>query len=310
MPPAATTQAGDSELKFSRDIAPILVGNCVGCHNEKDRKGKFDMTSFKKLMAGSEEGKVIIPGKPDESHLVLRIKGVETPKMPQGANRNLADVAIAKIEEWVLAGARLDAGIDENAPLASFAPTPQQLRQSELARMTPEARDAHVEGVGRDRWKKVSSKTTPEVTPSPHFLLFGNLPKDRASATLKGMEGQYAQLRNLLSTPKAPALNWAEKVSLYVFNDRNSFVEFVRGIENREVEPEDNATSDLKVSEPYVAVIDPLGGREEPSGSSSRKTARSKRDDSGAGASRSLGGVLTEQFAVGCLKQAGSLPVG
>ena len=166
----------------------------------------------------------------------------------------------------------------------------------------------HVEEVGRDRWKKVSSKTTPEVTPSPHFLLFGNLPKERASATLKGMEGQYAQLRNLLSTPKAPALDWAEKVSLYVFNDRNSFVEFVRGIENREVEPEDQATSDLKVSEPYVAVIDPLGGREEPSGSSSRKTARSKRDDSGAGTSRSLGGVLTEQFAIGCLKQAGDPP--
>ncbi len=304
----APAAARDSELKFSRDIAPILVGNCVGCHNAKLRRGKFDMTSFKKLMVGAEKEKVIIPGKPDESPLILRIKGEETPKMPPGANRNLADVAIGKIEKWVQAGARLDAGIDENASLESFASTPQQLRQSELARMTPEARDGHVEKVGRDRWKKVSSKTTPEVTPSDHFLLFGNLPEERASATLKGMEAQYGQLRNLLSTPKAPALDWAEKVSLYVFSDENSFVGFVRGVENREIEPGDQATSDLKGTEPYVAAIDPLGGRDEPSGSSSRKTARSKRDGSGAGASRSLGGVLTEQFAIGCLKQAGDPP--
>ncbi len=305
----APASAGDSELKFSRDIAPILVGNCIGCHNakDKDKRGKLDMTSFKKLMVGSDKQKVVIPGKSDASPLVLRIKGEETPKMPPG-NRNLADFAIEKIEKWVQGGARLDAGIDENAPLSSIASTPEQLRQSKLAGMTPEARDAQVEKVGRDRWKKVSSKTTPEVTPSPHFLLFGNLPKERASATLKGMEAQYLQLRGMLSTPKAPGLDRAEKFSLYVFGDRNSFVEFVRGIENREVEPGDQATSDLKGSEPYVAVIDPLGGREETAGPSSRKTARSKRDDSGAGMSRSLGGVLTEQFAIGFLKQAGDPP--
>ena len=304
----APAAAGDSDLKFSRDIAPILVGNCIGCHNAKLRRGKFDMTSFKKLMEGAAKEKVVIPGKPDESPLVLRIKGEEKPKMPPGANRNLADVAIGKIERWVQAGAQLDAGIDENASLASIASTPQQLRNAELARMTPEARDQHVEKVGRDRWKKVSSKTTPEVTPGAHFLLFGNLPKERASAALKGMEGQYTQLRNLLSAPNSPALDWVEKVSLYVFNDRNSFVEFVRGIENREVDPEDRSTSDLKGFEPYVAVIDPHGGREEPAGSSPRKTARSKRDDSAAGTSRSLGGVLAEQFAIGCLKQAGDPP--
>ena len=120
MPPggaaAEPAAAGDSELTFSRDIAPILVGNCIGCHNAKDKKGKFDMTTFKKLMTGAEKEKVIIPGKPDESPLVLRIKGEETPKMPPGANRNLADVAIAKIEKWVQAGARLDRGDRPRTP--------------------------------------------------------------------------------------------------------------------------------------------------------------------------------------------------
>src|SRR5262245_1186347 len=91
---AGETAGRDPGLKFSRDIAPILVGNCIGCHNPERKRGKFDLTTFEKLMAGSDVEKVIVPGKPEESHLVLRLRGEETPKMPQGANNNLADEAI------------------------------------------------------------------------------------------------------------------------------------------------------------------------------------------------------------------------
>src|SRR5262249_46635455 len=63
-------------LKFSQDIAPILVANCGNCHSG-DRpgaqKGKLQLTSFDKLLNGTPEHKVIVPGKPEESHLVLRI---------------------------------------------------------------------------------------------------------------------------------------------------------------------------------------------------------------------------------------------
>ena len=75
--------------------------------------------------------KVIEPGKPDESHLVLRLRGEETPKMPEG-NKNLAEAAIEKIASWVKAGARLDPGIDPKATLDSYAPTSEQLRIAEL----------------------------------------------------------------------------------------------------------------------------------------------------------------------------------
>ncbi len=81
------------------------------------------MTSFEKLMKGADAEEVIVPGKSDESHLVLRIKGEETPKMPRGNNRNLSDAAIAKIEQWVKQGARLDAGIDPKTPMAKYAAT-------------------------------------------------------------------------------------------------------------------------------------------------------------------------------------------
>jgi mono/diheme cytochrome c family protein len=304
---AAAPAAG--ALKFSRDVAPILVANCIGCHNPRQRRGKFDLTTFDKLMEGTPDEKVIAPGKPEESHLVLRIKGLEKPKMPQGGNRNLSDEAIARIERWVKEGAVLDAGVDRTALLEKIAASPEELRKAELARKTPEERDKLVESVGLERWKKANPKAKPEVTSGTHFLLFGTLPKERAGTALKAVEGQLGQVRALVGPSP---VDWGEKGSLYVFNDAGSYIEFVRSLENREVEVGDTGTARFSVPEPYVAVIDPFGGRAEPPGSSSpRRPARGRRSDESAdaqGGERSLAGLLSEQLVIGTLERAGKPP--
>ena len=167
-----------------------------------------------------------------------------------------------------------------------------------------------VEEVGLKRWKQASPKSTPEVTPSAHFLLFSTLPKDRANALLKGMETAYVQLRSILSAPNAPALDWPLKPSLFVFNDLASFVEFVRSTEDREVESGEVGSANFGAKEPFVAVVDPLGGREDPSlSASSRKSSRSRRaGEEDASNERSVVGLLSEQLAVGVLKEEGKPP--
>jgi hypothetical protein len=227
--------------------------------------------------------------------------------MPQGNNNNLSDEAIARIESWVKSGARLDAGIDPKALLTTYAPTTEQLRVAELKKMTAEQRDKMVESVGMQRWKQASPKNTPEVTPSAHFLLFSTLPKDRAVAATKGLETAYTQLRSILSRPSAPALDWAEKTSLFVFNDTKGFVEFVRSLENREVEPAETGSANFGTKEPYVVVIDPFGGKEEPS-AARRSTRPRKGDDEAAASERSVAGLLAEQMAIGVLKEGKSAP--
>jgi mono/diheme cytochrome c family protein len=305
----APTGASDSGLKFSRDIAPILVGNCIGCHNPERRRGKFDLTTFEKLMAGSDVEKVIVPGKPEESHLVLRLRGEETPKMPQGNNNNLSDEAIARIERWVKLGARLDAGIDPKAILNTYAPTAEDLRAAELRKLPQEERDRKVEAVARQRWKQASPKTIPETTSSAHFLLFSTMPKDRATSVTKSLETAYGQLRTLLSRPGTSALDWPEKTSAFVFNDAASFVEFVRTLENREVEATETGTANFGVREPYLAVIDPLGGQADPSlGAAARKASKSRRGEEGTAVERNVPGLLAEQMALGVLKGEKSAP--
>ncbi len=308
--PAATAASG--EMKFSRDIAPILVNNCAGCHNPQQKRGKLDMSTFEKLMEGTPKEKVITPGNPDESHLVLRIKGEETPKMPQQANRSLSDAAIAKIESWVKAGAVLDAGIDPKAPMAKYATSVDDLRKLDLAKMSAEEREKQVETVGLDRWKKANSKVTPELANTTHFIMFSTLPKERAATTLRALETSYGQVKAIVG-PKS--VEWGEKASVFVFADRATFVEFVRSMENRDIEKSDNGSSKLSIPQPYIAVLDPTGGREEPAAAvpaPAPKKVRSKRgaDDSGAGggSNRSLAGVLTEQFAIGAAGLAGTPP--
>ena len=69
---------------FRDDVAPILVARCLGCHDEKDAQGGLNMSTFAKLREGGEiEGDLILlPGEPDESHLVRVIRPDATIRMP------------------------------------------------------------------------------------------------------------------------------------------------------------------------------------------------------------------------------------
>jgi hypothetical protein len=298
----------DNSIKFSRDIAPVFVGNCVGCHGPEQQKKKFDLSTFNKLMAGGESGKVITPKNPDDSLLVLHIKGENgLRKMPPGNQRNLAPETISKIEKWVKDGALLDAGIDPAALLSKIAPSTDEIRKSVIAKMSPEQRDKKLEEVALERWRKGSSKTTPEVTSGKNFLIFGTLPTKRAEALAKALEAQRNMLGSLLGTAANVALGGPEKISVYVFNDLSAYAEFLRGVENREPEAGVEANGNLKVEAPYIACVDPLNGQDEPA-TSAKKSGKSKKTDDADSPTRSLLGLVTEQLGVAATSAAGKAP--
>jgi len=291
--------AASAETSFANDVAPILVANCVGCHT-KGRpgldRGKLDLTTFENLMKGTTGGeKVVEAGKPGDSHLIKRIKGEEEPKMPQGGNGDLAPGAIATIEKWIKSGARLDSGLDAKAAIASYAASLEDVERSKLAKLSPKDRDAKIESVGLERWKKANPKLKPEIVQGEHFVLFSTMPKDRASATIKAMDAQHASLRRLLGSA---AVDWVEKVSLYVFDDRKDYVEFVRTVKQGEVDEEESGRGDLRTSEPFVVVADPHdSAKDEPAARRRAPRRRGEDRDDGGGSKRTLVGLLTENTA-------------
>ena len=164
-----------------------------------------------------------------------------------------------------------------------------------------------VDAAGRDRWKQTNPKLTPEITHGEHFVLFSNLPKDRAANAIKVAEAQFGQLKRLLGVP---ATDWVEKVSLYVFNNRKDFVEFARTIENREVDASVTSSGNLTVPQPYVVIVDPLAGKKEEPAASRRKP-RSKRGnekEAPAGSDRTLAGLLAETLGESKVAAQGKSP--
>ena len=273
------------------------------------RKGKLDLTTFEKLKKGSQkrtdDPEIVIAGKPDESHLVLRIKGEESPRMPQGGNNRLSGDAIARIEQWVKEGAKLDEGIDPKKPIKSYAASADQVARNQIARLPAGERDKKAETVGLERWKQANPKLKPEIVRGEHFLMFSNLTGDRAKSTIRGMETQYGHLKKLLGSAST---DWAEKVSLYVFPSRKDFIEFVRTVETvRDVDADTRASAKLSIPQPYLAVVDPAGGRKDDPATGKRR-ARSKRGGEADGGSERHGSKPGSVFSPRRWARASSRP--
>ncbi len=95
-----------AEDLFRRDIAPILEGRCLSCHNSKQTKGEFSLETAESTFEGGESGEVIDAGAADDSYLLELI----TPsrgkaEMPKNSDPLKAE-EIALIRKWIEDGAK------------------------------------------------------------------------------------------------------------------------------------------------------------------------------------------------------------
>lgn len=294
----------DGRVVFSREIAPILLNSCRDCHNDEQKRGEFNVSSFEKLLAGSKSGPVIVPGKPEES---LLVELITERKMPRGNNNRLSDGAIEKITRWVREGALLDGGSSPTAALESIAPSSAELRRASLAQLDPDELDARLEATALARMKQAVPNLTVTTTKGPHFLLFSSLPEDRAKTLIRALESQRGLLGNLLGAELSGPLTGPEKVSVYVFLDANGYAEFVRGVEQRELELGIQGHARLGVDAPYLAAIDPLGGGEDLVAKNAR-SARRKGTSFEDSPPRALAAILAEALTSGVIEAGGKAP--
>jgi hypothetical protein len=120
LPSAAEAQSADAVV-FSRDVAPILVQKCQGCHNPQKHKGGYRIDTFEHLMRpGDSEAAPIAPGQPGASEVMRLITSPDEKKRMPQKDEALPATQIALIERWIQQGARFD-GPDRAAPLQSLA---------------------------------------------------------------------------------------------------------------------------------------------------------------------------------------------
>ena len=96
---APHTEARDTS--YSKDIRPILESRCRKCHMGEHVSEGLDMNTYETLMAGSQNGPVIVPGDADDSLLIQKVTEGKMPK--RGPKLTPAQIQI--IIDWINAGA-------------------------------------------------------------------------------------------------------------------------------------------------------------------------------------------------------------
>ncbi|MDB5310223.1 MAG: domain, G-beta repeat [Gemmataceae bacterium] len=103
-------------VSFINDVAPIFKENCLACHDAKKKSGKYDMTTYEKIMAGGANGEPVVPAKPEQSELHGLIVSTEQRRMPpRDKGEAVPKEKAAVIARWIKEGAKIDAGIDPKA---------------------------------------------------------------------------------------------------------------------------------------------------------------------------------------------------
>lgn len=101
--PDASATTDQQREYFERRVRPLLVEHCQGCHGPDKQKGGLRVDSRAALLTGGDSGPAVVPGKPDEGHLVSAINYGELYQMPPKGKLKADD--IAALTQWVRDGA-------------------------------------------------------------------------------------------------------------------------------------------------------------------------------------------------------------
>ena len=96
--------ADDGDEFFEKRVRPILVKHCYQCHSgeAKELKGGLLLDTRDAIRKGGDSGPAVVPGKPNDSHLIAAIRH-ESIEMPP--KEKLPDEVIADFVKWVQIGA-------------------------------------------------------------------------------------------------------------------------------------------------------------------------------------------------------------
>ena len=117
---------GADDARFTTGVAPVLVQKCQGCHGPDKAKGHYRVDTFERLMKPGDGGAApVVPGKPGESELFLRVTSHDKEKRMPQKDDPLPAAQVAVFEAWIKSGAPFD-GPDRAAPLATLVPGANQ----------------------------------------------------------------------------------------------------------------------------------------------------------------------------------------
>src|SRR5438067_2322411 len=93
---APTLRAEDTN---QHDILPIVLRHCTACHGPRRQEAGLDLRTGAAMLRGGKSGPAIVPGKPDASRLIQRIRAGEMPPPKRLVEASVKPVDAADLDK-------------------------------------------------------------------------------------------------------------------------------------------------------------------------------------------------------------------
>ena len=107
--PASINGSETDEITFARDVLPILSDKCFYCHGPDDshREADLRLDQSKEAYALKDGQAAVIPGNPEESLIIQRIRTQDPDDLmpPPDSKKALSEQEIETLEKWIASGA-------------------------------------------------------------------------------------------------------------------------------------------------------------------------------------------------------------
>jgi cytochrome c553 len=104
-PGVAAVAVEPPENLFRDRVAPLLAAKCGACHGPEDAESGFRVDLREQALAGGDSGSVgIVPGKPDESELFVRVSTADKELQMPADGEPLSVDEQRLLRDWIAAG--------------------------------------------------------------------------------------------------------------------------------------------------------------------------------------------------------------
>ena len=238
---------GKETVSFARDIAPILIAKCNGCHYAATQvSGGLQFNTFTQVVKGGDTGPDVLPGKPDESLIVRKLRGLEGARMPMGRPA-LPDSQIQLVATWIKEGAAFD-GQNKDARLEQVVGQAFADKASHTELMAKRVERA------REKWKIASPKTEADEARDEQFYVIGNIGSESAKVLLAQANHAANQVRRMFKISGKESLIKGG-ITIFALKQRYDYSEFGKMIERRELPPEWSSHWRSEILDSYVAFV-------------------------------------------------------
>ena len=98
---AGSAYCGHPQELWARKVQPLFDVQCVKCHGPIEQKSGLELDTTEAVFKGGDEGKIVVPGKPEESRLYQYLAPGSDPHMPP--KKQLTDADRELVRQWIVA---------------------------------------------------------------------------------------------------------------------------------------------------------------------------------------------------------------